>query len=180
MKSFTKPQEILNMSRYKVLEDLEKYQDFLYSSGKKVDPLSEHDTLDKAVESVFADMKDAWSIVYEATVNVFCEYDNYSGDLIYHEIHLGTAKTYEDAMSKLPEWIKEFKCGSNEFDEWGDEGNLEINIRDNAESESIKWSRYILDTQTNEVIDDCDVYNTYLYDMMPPIELPNGVNSNDS
>ena len=117
------------MSRYKVLDNLEKYQESLHSGGEKVNPLSEHDTLDKAVESVFADMKDAWSIVYEATVNVFCEYDNYSGDLIYHEIHLGTAKTYDDAMSKLPEWIKEFKSGSNEFDEWGDECNLEINIR---------------------------------------------------
>ena len=75
-------------------------------------------------------------------------------------------------MSKLPMWIEELKSGENDYDIWGNEGKLKITVEDDGEDESIKFTRYIYDTQTKEVLDECDVYNEYLDRIMPPIKLP--------
>lgn len=160
------------MSRYKVLSDLEEYEKFLYSNGKVVHPISEHEDLNEAVDKVLAEMKHELNMVYQAVVELIGSYDDYTGDLGYHEVFLGSAKTYDEAISKLPMWIEQLKFGENEYDIWGNEGRLKITVEDDGEDESISFCRYIYDTQTKEVIDDCDVYNEYLDRIMPPIELP--------
>jgi len=160
------------MSRYKVLSDLEEYEKFLYSNGKVVHPISEHEDLNEAVDKVLAEMKHELNMVYQAVVELCGAYDNYTGGIDYHEVFLGSAKTYDEVMSKLPMWIEELKSGENDYDIWGNEGKLKITVEDDGEDESIKFTRYIYDTQTKEVLDECDVYNEYLDRIMPPIKLP--------
>lgn len=160
------------MSRYKVLSDLEKYEEFLYSNGEVVHPISEHDDLNEAVDKVLAEMKHERNMVYQAVVELIGSYDDYTGNLEYHRVFLGTAKTYDEAISKLPMWIEQLKSGENEYDIWGDEGILKITVEDDGEDNPTGFIRYIYDTQTKEVIDDCDVYNEYLDRIMPQIELP--------
>jgi hypothetical protein len=160
------------MSRYKVLSDLEKYEGFLYSNGEVVHPISEHDDFNEAIDSVLAEMKDALNMVYQVVIELIGAYDDYTGKIGYHEVFLGSAKTYDEVMSKLPMWIDELKSGENDHDIWGNEGRLKVTVEDDGEDESISFVRYIYDTQTKEVIDECDVYNEYLDRIMPQIELP--------
>ena len=131
--------------------------------------LRTYDTLLDAIDSVLPELIKAFNYRYEAYL-YYNDFD-YFGDMSVEERHvdtIGTAETYHEAMALLPTWVEDAK--NHEYNV-NDELGFRVEVVDDSMNDNIDFARYILDTETEIIIDDCDVHNDYLCMVMPDIEI---------